>query len=97
VGIMLNYTQNIFYIFNFLLYAMLAFQFPILLELLMYWNLVSRKTLWKSTRYAIVVIFVIAAIVTPPDVISQCGIAIPMTLLFFITLGIAKIFGWGEG
>ena len=96
VGVMLHFNQNIFYVFNFILYSMLAFQFPIILELLLYFNIVSRQSLLKSSRIVVVLIFVISAIVTPPDWISQLGVAIPMTVLFYITILIAKIFKWGE-
>ena len=97
VGVLLHFNQNIFYVFNFLLYSMLAFQFPIVLELMLYLNMVSRRTLLKSSRIIIVIIFIIAAIVTPPDWISQLGVAIPMVFLFYLTLLIAKIFKFGEG
>ena len=96
VGIMLHFNQNIFYVFNFLLYAMLAFQFPIVLELMLYFNVVSRKTLLSSSRLIIVGIFLISAIVTPPDWISQLGVAVPMVALFYLTILIAKIFRFGE-
>ncbi len=96
VGVLLNYTQNMFYIFNFLVYSILLFQFPIILTLLLYLNIVSRKSLWKSSRYAVVFIFVVAAVVTPPDVISLIGVALPLTALFFLTLGISRLFRWGE-
>jgi sec-independent protein translocase protein TatC len=97
VGILLNFDQNIFYVFNFLLYGMLTFQLPILLEIMLYLNLISRKTLWDQTRYVIVAIFIIAAIVTPPDIISQSMIAFPLMGLYFLTILIAKLFKLGEG
>ncbi len=96
VGILLNYHDNVFYILNLLMYSMLAFQFPILLEVCMALNLVSRKTLYKATRYVIVLIFVIAAIVTPPEPVSQMCVALPMIGLYFLTLLVAKIFGFGD-
>jgi sec-independent protein translocase protein TatC len=40
----------------------------------------------KSRRYAIVVIFIIAAILTPPDVVSQCILAAPLLALFELAL-----------
>ncbi len=97
VGVLLNFDQNIFYVFNFLLYGILTFQLPILLEILLYLNVISRRALWKHTRYVIVVIFVIAAIVTPPDVVSQSMIALPLIGLYFLTLAVAKFFRLGEG
>ena len=47
--------------------------------------LVRRETLPRYSRYFIVVIFILSAILTPPDIISQVGIAIPLILLYFIT------------
>ncbi len=95
VGVLLHFQQNIFYVINMLLYGMLAFQFPIILEVLLFFGWVTRRQLLASSRYVVVGILVVAAIVTPPDVISQCGIAIPLTLLYFLSILVAKIFGWG--
>jgi sec-independent protein translocase protein TatC len=59
-----------------------AFQMPILLGLLAQTGILSSETLKKKRRYAIVIIFIIAAFITPPDVISQIGLALPMMLLY---------------
>ena len=45
----------------------------------------------KGRRYAIVGIFIFAAVVTPPDVISQVGLAIPMIALYEISIIAAKL------
>jgi sec-independent protein translocase protein TatC len=98
VGLLLNFNQNVFYVVNFLLYGMLTFQLPILLEILLYLNVLSRKTLLRHSRFAILVIFIISAIVTPtPDVINQLFIAVPLLLFYFSALLIAYIFKFGEG
>lgn len=97
VGILLDFNRNVGYIVDFLLYGTLLFQFPVLVELLMYFNFLKRRTLIKSTRYVIVLIFLIAAIVTPPDVVSQCSLGVPLVLLHFGTIAVAKIFKFGEG
>lgn len=60
----------------------LAFQVPIVVVLLVKMNMVSVKQLKDFRGYFIVVAFVIAAIVTPPDVISQLALAVPMCLLY---------------
>lgn len=60
----------------------LAFQVPIVVVLAAKMNLVTVKQLKDFRGYFIVVAFVIAAIVTPPDVISQLALAIPMCLLY---------------
>jgi len=64
----------------------IAFLLPVLLMLLERAGLVTRAQLVSGRRYAIVVAFVIAAIVTPPDVLSQLMLAIPLVLLYELSL-----------
>ena len=63
-----------------------AFLLPVLLMLLERAGLVTRAQLKSGRRYAIVVAFVIAAILTPPDVISQLLLAVPLVLLYEVSL-----------
>lgn len=63
-----------------------AFLLPVLLMLLEKAGLVTRAQLKGGRRYAIVVAFVIAAILTPPDVVSQLLLAIPLVVLYEISL-----------
>ena len=97
VGFMLNYQRNIIYIFRFILIIMLSFQFPILLEVLLVLNVFSRKALFKASRFVIVLVFILSALITPPDFISQCIISMPLIFLYFCAIFIAKIFHFGEG
>lgn len=60
----------------------LAFQVPIVVVLLVKMNMVTLEQLREFRGYFIVVAFVIAAIVTPPDVISQLALAVPMCVLY---------------
>lgn len=69
----------------------LAFQVPIVVMLLVRFNMVTIEKLKSFRGYFIVVAFIIAAIVTPPDVISQIALAVPMTILY--ELGIVAA-GW---
>ncbi len=63
-----------------------SFQLPVLLLLLEKAGIVSREQLANSRRYAIVGSFAIAAVLTPPDVVSQLLLAIPLCLLFEFAL-----------
>jgi sec-independent protein translocase protein TatC len=60
----------------------LAFLLPVLLLLLNAAGLVSRQQLKRGRRYAIVFAFVVAAVLTPPDVVSQLLLAVPLLLLY---------------
>ncbi len=68
----------------------LAFQMPIILSILCKFKLLSINQLKKGRRYATVLIFIIAAILTPPDVISQILLAIPMLILYEASILMAK-------
>ena len=63
-----------------------AFLLPVLLMLLEAAGLVTRKQLKSGRRYAIVVAFVVAAVLTPPDVVSQLLLAVPLVLLYEVSL-----------
>jgi len=64
----------------------ICFQLPVVLTLLAQIDLVSSASLKKGRRYAIVGILVFAAFITPPDPISQIGLALPMYLLYEISI-----------
>ena len=69
----------------------LAFQLPVLLGLLAKSNLVTHSTLKKFRKYAIVLAFLAAAFLTPPDPFSQLSLALPIIILYEISIYIAKI------
>jgi sec-independent protein translocase protein TatC len=68
----------------------LCFQMPVLLTLLARVGIISAKALVEKRRYAIVGIFVAAAILTPPDVLSQIMLAVPLLLLYEISVLLVK-------
>ena len=68
----------------------LAFELPVFTYFLAKLGLVTDKTLKEFARYAIVIIFIIAAILTPPDLFSQMAMAIPLLFLYGISILIAK-------
>lgn len=68
----------------------IAFELPVILVLLARIGLLSAAQLKAFRRYAIVLIFVAAAILTPPDVFSQLSLALPMMLLYELSILGAK-------
>ncbi|MCB9684952.1 MAG: twin-arginine translocase subunit TatC [Alphaproteobacteria bacterium] len=68
-----------------------CFQLPVAVFFLARLGLVDGRDLWESFRYAIVAIFVVAAIITPPDVLSQTLLAIPLLVLYFVSIAVAAL------
>ena len=68
----------------------ISFQLPILLNLLAKIGVVNSNYLKKTRRYVIVIIFTVAAILTPPDPITQIGLAIPLLLLYELSIFTVK-------
>ena len=69
----------------------LCFQLPIVMTLLGLAGIVSSKIMAEGRRYAIVAVVVVAAIVTPPDPISQIMLAIPLVLLYEVSIWCVRI------
>jgi sec-independent protein translocase protein TatC len=69
-----------------------AFQVPIVVMLLVRVGLVTMEQLKSFRAYFVVVAFIVAAVITPPDVVSQLALAIPMVLLYEVGLWGAKLF-----
>ncbi|MBL0767714.1 twin-arginine translocase subunit TatC [Sphingopyxis sp. DHUNG17] len=80
VGNYLSFTMQFIMAFG------IAFLLPILLMLIERSGLVTREQLVSARRYMIVAAFVIAAIFTPPDILSQLLLAIPLVLLYELSL-----------
>jgi len=64
----------------------LCFQLPVLMTLLGRAGLISAGQLRKGRKYAVVAVFAIAAVLTPPDIISQLGLGIPTLVLYEISI-----------
>ncbi len=78
-------------ILNLILGFGIAFQMPLILAALLKFNIISLDSLINKRRYFIVVIFIISAILTPPDIISQITMAMPLLLMFEAVIIVAKI------
>jgi sec-independent protein translocase protein TatC len=68
----------------------IAFQLPLVMVLLNRAGVLPRAAAAKSRRYAIVGIFIVAAILTPPDIVSQCLLAAPLLLLYEVGMAFMK-------
>lgn len=81
-------------VFRVLLGVAVVFELPVLVYLLSKMGIISYKFLIKYFKYAIVLIFITAAIITPtPDMITQSLFAVPMIILYGLSILIAKIVG----
>ena len=72
----------------------LIFEMPVIVGFLSIFGLVSAKFLWRKFKYAVLLIFIVAAVLSPtPDAITQCIYAGPMVILYLISIGVAFVFG----
>jgi sec-independent protein translocase protein TatC len=75
----------------------LCFQLPVVLTLLGLARIVTSAMLWKGWRYAVLAVVVVAAIVTPPDPISQLLLSVPIIALYFVSVGCVKLIEMRRG
>jgi len=69
----------------------IAFELPVLSYFLAKLSLITDKTLKEFFRYAVVIIFIVAAVLTPPDLFSQMTMATPLLILYGLSIWIAKV------
>jgi sec-independent protein translocase protein TatC len=69
----------------------LSFQLPVGLTLMGRVGLITSQQLVQNRKFAIVGVFAVAAIITPPDIISQVGLAVPILLLYEISIVAVRI------
>lgn len=72
----------------------LVFELPTVIYFLARLGLITAGYLWRNLKYAVLIIFVVAALITPtPDVVTQCLFAGPMIVLYLIGILVAHLFG----
>jgi sec-independent protein translocase protein TatC len=74
----------------------IAFELPVLVFFLSMAGIIDAATLFRGTPYAVMGVFVMAAILTPPDWVSQIFLGIPMVALYLLGVGVAYVFGGGR-
>jgi sec-independent protein translocase protein TatC len=82
-----SFSTSMLFAFGFI------FELPLFMFFLSVLGLVTHKTLRKYRKFAILGSFVVAAILTPPDVVSQCLMAGPLCILYEIGILVAYLFG----
>ena len=82
-----SFLLTVFVIFG------LVFELPVISVLLTGLGLIKAEWLQKGRKVMIVLIFVLAAIITPPDVVSQIMVAIPMLALYEISIALSRLVG----
>ena len=92
-GLETTYRLTSFYHFVFLLTFALgvSFQLPLIIMLLLRLELATTEQLSEFRSHLIVTFFVLAALITPPDVISQFLLAVPLIVLYELSLILGKI------
>ena len=81
-----DFTSRILFVFG------LLFELPVVISFLALMGMVSHTWLLSKWRYAVVIMVIVSAILTPPDPVSQMLLAVPLTVLYFVSVGIAWIF-----
>jgi sec-independent protein translocase protein TatC len=92
VGVQLSVQAYLSAVLKMILGFGVCFQLPIATYFVARMGLMDHKDMIGAFRYAIVGIFVVAAILTPPDILSQTLLAVPLILLYFVSIGVAWAF-----
>jgi sec-independent protein translocase protein TatC len=74
----------------------LAFELPVVMFILGRLGVINRRQVWSGARYALVLIFLAAAVLTPPDVATQFVLAVPLFALYVLGAVAVTLFGKRE-
>ncbi|MCK8816092.1 twin-arginine translocase subunit TatC [Natroniella sulfidigena] len=88
---MFSLSNYISFVISLLIPFGLIFELPLLITLLVKLKLITHKFLTRNRKYVIVLIFLFGAILTPPDIVSQTMMALPLIVLYEGSILIAKI------
>lgn len=81
-----SFTSRILFVFG------LLFELPVVISFLSFLGIITHRTLWKHWRSAVVVVFIVGAMLTPPDPLTQMLLSVPLVFLYFVSMGVAWFF-----
>ena len=87
---MFNYSLYLNLVFYFIIGMGIIFQLPVIINLLTSLGLITPKFLSSKRKYAIVIIWIAAALLTPADILTQFLVAIPLMFLYEIAILLSK-------
>lgn len=87
---MISFSNYLSFTISFILAFGIVFEVPIIMVIVVKLGITNTEVLKQNKKVAVLIIFILAAILTPPDVVSQTLLAIPMIILFEIGLYFAK-------
>ena len=90
---MLSLDKYVGFLFGFILPFGAAFQLPVVLYLTTRMGWTSYESLTSARKYVILAIFTVAAILTPPDVLSQVALGMPMLVLYEVGVQVSRLVG----
>ena len=90
VTIMISLTSYMDFMFAIMLASGFSFQIPIIIYIITKCEIISKNNLAKKRSYVFILSFIIGMVLTPPDVVSQVLLAIPIWLLFELGLFFSK-------
>jgi sec-independent protein translocase protein TatC len=93
---MVSVSSYLSFVFWFLLPFGVIFEIPVIAYFLSRVGLISPQLLREKRKYVIFIMFVIAAVLTPPDVITQIFMAVPMLILYELSIWVSKWVVWKQ-
>lgn len=87
-----QYEKYVNIVFRFLIAFAVGFQFPIVMVSMVHLGVVPVRFFVKNAKYVLILILAVSAMFTPPDVISQVLMAVPLFTLYILSLGVAYVF-----
>lgn len=91
VTAMVSVQEYIGYVLSTMITFGIVFETPIVLILLTSMGIVRPKTLQKNFKYAVLIILTVSAVITPPDITSQILMAVPLMILFYLSILLCRL------